>query len=331
VQARLAVELYYAPDRTRSEALGAAAVTTAARARDASALASALGARHVALWRPDRVEQRLVVAGEMIAAARAANDRHAELQGHNWRVTDLFELGDMAAWHEETERHARLAEELHLPVFEWYTPLWASVEAMLRGSYDDAERLGAEAEETGLRAGDRNAALFVGLVRFCAQLEREAFDEMDTDFVEDKIANSPASVAYRGGYTWALAGRGETERARDELHTVMSLPHAFDANWLSLQAECAEASMLVYETAHAATLYERLLPYAGRPITAGRSVCSYGAVDRVLGGLAHLLERHDDAAGHLHDAIRLNDALGCVIWRQRSERELSRIGGQHAQ
>jgi hypothetical protein len=105
----------------------------------------------------------------------------------------------------------------------------------------------------------------------------------------------------------------------------MALPHAFDANWLSLQAECAEASVLVNDAAHAATLYERLLPYAGRPVTAGRSVVSYGAVDRVLGGLAQLLERHDDAVRHLHDAIRLNTALGCTVWREHSERDLARI------
>jgi len=327
LEARLAVELYYAPDRMRSEALSADAVDTAHAARDASALASALGARHVALWRPDRVEERLAVAGDMIAAARDAGDRHAELQGHNWRVTDLFELGDMAGWEDETARHARLAEELRLPVFAWYTSLWRAVRAMLAGRYDEAQGLGAEAEEAGVRAGDRNAALFVGLVRFCAQLEREAYDEMDMGFVEDKIANSPAGIAYRGGYTWVLAGRGETERARHELHAVMALPHAFDANWLSLQAECAEASILVKDATHVATLYERLLPYAGRPVTAGRSVCSYGAVDRVLGGLADLDGRRDDAVRHLQDAVRINAALGCSVWRERSERAQARIRG----
>jgi len=325
VQARLAVELYYASDRTRAEALSAEAVDTARAAGDASALASAFGARHVALWRPDRVEERLEVAADMIAAARDAGDRHAELQGHNWRVTDLFELGDMVAWHEATAHHARLAEELRLPVFQWYTPLWAATQAMLEGRYGDVERLSAEAEEAGVRAGDRNASLFVGLVRFCALLEREAFDEMDMAFVEDKIATSPAGIAYRGGYTWVIAGRGEAERARHELHAVMGLPHAFDANWLSLQAECAEASILLGDATHASTLYERLLPYAGRPVTAGRCVCSYGAADRFLGGLALLLRRHDDAVRHLQDAVRINTALGCSVWREHSERHLARI------
>ena len=157
VQARLAVELYYAPDRGRSEVLSADAVQSARASGDATALASALGARHVALWRPDRVDERLAVADEMTAAAHEARDRHAELQAHNWRVTDLFELGDMPAWREETARHARLAKELRFPAFEWYTPLWGATEAMLAGRYDEADRLVAEAEESGKRAGIRDA------------------------------------------------------------------------------------------------------------------------------------------------------------------------------
>ena len=325
VQARLAMELYYATDRTRSDALSAEAVTTARAARNASALASALGARHVALWRPDRVQERLAVAGDMIVAARTAGDRHAELQGHNWRVADLFELGDMSAWREETARHAQLAEELRLPIFQWYTPLWAAVQAMLAGRHDDVERLSAETEQAGLRAGDRNAELFAGMVRFCAQLEREAFEEIDVAFIEDKIANSTVGVAYRSSYAWILAGRGETERAREELDATMALPHPFDANWLSLQAECAEASVLIEDPTHAVTLYERLKPYAGRPATAGRGVSSHGAVDRHLGGLAELLDRQDDVVRHLEEAIRLNAALGCTVWNEHAERHLARI------
>ena len=318
VQARLAVELYYAPDRTRSDLHSADAVGTARESGDAAALASALSARHVALWRPDRVEERLAVADEMIAAARESGDRHAELQAHNWRVADLFELGEMAAWREETARHARLAAELHLPSFEWYTPLWAAVDAMLAGRLEDAEALRLEAEAAGLRAGDRNAVGSAAMVRFSEQLQREAWDEGDIEFVADKIANSPAGIAYRGGYAWILAGLGASDRAREEIHATMALTHAFDANWLSLQAELAEASVLIGDATFAATLYDRLAPYAGRPVTAGRAVCSYGAVDRSLGGLAALLGRQDDAVRHLEDAVRINDALGCVVWRARA-------------
>jgi hypothetical protein len=278
----------------------------------------------VALWRPDRLHERLGVAEEMIAAACEARDRHAELQARNWRVTDLFELGDMTAWREEAARHTRLAEELRLPSFQWYTPLWAATAAMLAGRYDDVERLSAEAEQAGRSAGDQNAAVLATIVRFCARLEREAFNETDLAFVKDKIANSPAGIAYRGGYTWILARLGETERARAELRATMGLTHAFDANRLSLQVELAEASVLIGDATFGIPLYERLAPYAGRPVTAGRAACSYGAVDRSLGGLACLLGRERDAIRHLEDAIKLNDAFGAAVWRVRAERDLTR-------
>jgi hypothetical protein len=178
-----------------------------------------------------------------------------------------------------------------------------------------------------MRAGDRNAELLTIMVRFCDQLEREAYEEIGLAFVQERIANSPAGIAYRGGYTWILAGLGDTERARVELHATMALAHAFDANWLSLQAELAQASVLIGDATFGPTLYHRLLPYAGLPVTAGRAVCSYGAVDLMLGGLAALLGRDIDAVRHLQDAIRLNDAFGCVVWRERAETALSQLVG----
>lgn len=323
--ARLAVELYYAPDRTRSEALSGDSVEAAQASDDASALASALGARHVALWRPDRLDERLHVADEMIAAARAAGERHTELQARNWRASDLFELGDMIAFQAEMARHGELAQELRLPVFQWYTPLWAGVLATLAGRTDEAEPLLAEAQEAGERAGDRNAELFPGMARFCGQLARGAFDNLDMAFLEDKIANSPAGPAYRGSYSWILAGIGETERAREQLALTVSYPHAFDANWMSLQVECVEASVLLGDATHAEILYDRLAPYAGRPVTAGRAVCSFGAVDRSLGSMAALLGRIEVAVAHLEDALRMDETMGCLVWREHDERRLKQL------
>jgi RecA/RadA recombinase len=327
LQARLAVESYYADDRTRSERYSADAVANARASRDPSTLASALSAQHVALWRPDRLEQRLAVTTEMIAAALEAGDRQAELQARNWRVADLFELGDTMAWRAEAERHARLAAELRLPAFEWYTPLWAATDAMLAGRSEDVEHLCQEAEAAGLQAGDRNAVLSTTMVRFSDQCQHEAYDVVARAFVEERIANSPAGIAYRGGYAWILAGLGEIDMAREQLHTAMGFPHAFDANWLSLEAELAEASVLIGDDTFASTLYDRLAPYAGRPVTAGRAICSYGAVDLMLGHLAVMLGRRSDAVRHLKDAVALNARFGCVVWRARAERDLANVAG----
>jgi hypothetical protein len=197
-----------------------------------------------------------------------------------------------------------------------------AVEALLAGRYDESERLTAEAEAAGVRAGDRNAELFAGMVRFNAQLERGAFGEMDMAFVEDRIAHSQAGPAYRSSYAWILAALGDTARARAELDAVMASRQAFDANWLSSQAESAEACMLLGAADHAAVLYERLLPYAGRPATAGRAACSFGSVDRHLGGLAALLGREADAERHLRAAAARDEEMGCTVWAERSRAAL---------
>ena len=91
---RLAIESYYARPATLRERLSEEALGDGRRL-GGRALLEALGARHVALWSPAHAEERLRIADELVAAARAQGDREAELQGVNWRVADLVELGDI--------------------------------------------------------------------------------------------------------------------------------------------------------------------------------------------------------------------------------------------
>ena len=319
--ARLAVELYYAPDRRRSEALSADAVALA----EPSALAAALNARHVALWRPDRIQERLSTATAMIEAARAARQPQLELQARNWCVLDLFELGDVPACREEIARHTRLADELRLPSYQWYTPLWAATEAALAGRFAAAAGLAAEARAAGTRAGDGNADLFAGMVEELIHCQRAEHDRTDLVFLLDKVANSPAGPAYRSYLVWNLAATGHEAEAEQHLSEWVRRELAFDANWLSAQAEAAEAIVLLADTTHARRLYDRLARYAGRPATSGRAVMSYGAIDRHLGGLAAVLGRHEAAIAHLRAAIDRNAELGCTVWRLRSQIGLQRI------
>ena len=46
---------------------------------------------------------------------------------------------------------------------------------------------------------------------------------------------------------------------------------------------------------------------------------SYGVADRLLGGLAALLGRRDDAARHFEAALRLNGAMGLRPWVERTQ------------
>ena len=105
---------------------------------------------------------------------------------------------------------------------------------------------------------------------------------------------------------------------------------AFDANWISAQAEAAEAVVLLDDPTHAQVLYDRLVPYAGRPATAGRAAVSYGAIDRQLGGLAAVLGRTGEAVEHLRAAIDRDAELGCTVWRLHGQRRLHRLAPDDA-
>jgi DNA-binding SARP family transcriptional activator len=308
--ARMAVELYYAPSRDRSELLSAEAVAAAEGGSDQRSLAAALGARHVALWRPDRLAKRLETADAMIAAARAAADGPLELQGHNWRAVDLFELGDVDGWRDETATHAELAERLRMPSYIWYGPLWRAVDATLQGRFAEAEMLREEARELGTRAGDDNAELFADLLTFGVRsLMQRSFEELDLDWAADKIEHSPAGVAWIPGYSWVLAELGRKQEAREFLARIApdrfaALP--FDTNWLSALGEASETAVLLGDGPIAEVLYDLILPYTGRPMTAGRAVVSYGSADRHLGELASMLGRAGDATRHFEAALALN-------------------------
>jgi tetratricopeptide (TPR) repeat protein len=188
---------------------------------------------------------------------------------------------------------------------------------MHSGRRDEALALAQQARAAGARAGDRNAELFADMLVFHDVLQRAEYGEADLAFVREKIANSPAGMAYRCSYAWLLAERAETGAAREQLAIVAANGFAAlhdDANRPSSLGELAAACRALGDRQTAAAVYALLLPYAGRPLTAGRAIESFGAADRQLGDLAALLGRWDAAVGHYEAAIRLNEEMGMRPW-----------------
>jgi hypothetical protein len=227
----------------------------------------------------------------------------------------------MDEWREEVARHGELAERLRLPAYSWYTPLWHAVDALHAGRYDAARELREQARELGTRAGDGNAELFALMLAVAESFLVGDYDALDIAWVEDKIEHSPAGFSYRAGYAWGLACLGRPDDARAQLdhvlaHAAAELP--FDANWTSAIAELAETCIELRDATHAATVEALLAPYAGRHLTAGRAVVSYGVADRHLAGLAALLGRDSEAAERYEAALRGNAALGMGPWIDRA-------------
>jgi DNA-binding SARP family transcriptional activator/tetratricopeptide (TPR) repeat protein len=317
---RLAIELYHSPPVERREELSGEAVALARRAGDPAALIDALSARHVALWSPPHLDERLAIADEMIALA--TGDRERALQGHNWRVLDLLEHGDVAAAEQEIDVHAVLADELRLPGYQWWAPMWRAMLAFMRGDVDEAVRLRAEAVEIGRRASDQVAELFNWIQAVFLDLEREPVAP-DTDLdVPDRVAVQAVQSAFRSDLPLLYAEMGRTADAQRELATLADggfAGVASDMNWLASMTGLGQAAALLSDSARAAELYALMLAYRGRAVLVGRAALCLGPVEMQLGILASALGHFDAAEQHLAAASTWAAAVGArqwVVWTQ---------------
>lgn len=333
---RLAIEIYHASVPQR-EQLSADAVRLARSAGEPAALADTLSARHVALWSPPHLAQRRELADEIVALAESAGDRERALQGRNWRVLDLLESGRIDAAQAEIEEHGVLADELRLPGYQWWTPMWKAMFAIMRGDFELGQRLSAEAVEIGHRAGDRVADLFQWIQSTYLRLEREP-PEGAPD-VPDRMAVGAVQSALRSDLPLLHAEAGRTAEAvagLDALSRDGFAAVASDMNNLASLAGLAQGSMLLGERERAAELYELLAPYRDRTILIGRAAICLGPAELYLAMAATTCQRWASAERHFDASdtwARAWDAppwaAWASVWRARMLRGRGGPGDLH--
>ena len=322
--ARLAIEVYRVQPSSLRERLSAEALT-AGRRTGGRALLEALGARHVALWSPDHIGERLAIADELVAAAHSAGDREAEMQGVNWRVVDLLELGEIADARAAIDEYERLAGELRLPAYAWYVPLWRAMLAMLGGRLDEAERLAVEGEAIGRAARDENAALLFQIQRLAVRHLSGRPSGGDHEIILRRSEQRPPGAAWRAWLaTMALDGgdaEGAARAVAREVAALDTLP--LDAEWLYTVNALGLLAARLGDAGAAASLYPRLLPYGGSVVLTGRATYCHGSASLALGRLAATLGDGPAAVAHLEEAVRRNDALGAVPYALAARRALA--------
>ncbi len=325
VRARLAIEYYY-PDRAGAQALSARAVDDARAAGDPAALAAALNARRVALWVPERAEERLEAATEMVAAAQAAGDLEGVLQGRNWRVVDLMELGRRRELDAEIDAYAELADAVGLAHYRWYVPLWRAILALLAGRWDEAEALGEQRARTrrpgrrpdgAVARETRNASTRWICAVACARPSR--------DWLEEQAATSAEPWAWLSYLARRHTVHGDPERAREIVSQLTrdggaNLPDG--VNWHTA-CDLAEAIAELGDRDAAAVVHARLAPHARLFAVIARGGVCLGSTEYYLARLAGTLGRLDEAETRMRRAVTENTRVGapaCAI------RALHRLG-----
>ena len=311
VMARLSTALYFSPfdSVSRRDTLSRGAVELARRFGDGSTLAYALNARHLAVWGPDNIEERLALASEIVELTRQSVDVTLELTGHVWRLADLLETGDGQGTDREIDSYEALAGRVGYPHFVAYALMFRGIQAMLRGQFADAETFAQRSLALGDKVGDVNVRLS-HYVQMAALRALQGRAQDTAAYLELVAGWVPYEIDKMHVCFLCLAGdRRGTEQALAAIWRGRhGVPPAF---WLSTTMGMALLATNAGPSHEAVDIYDLLRPYESRWVLAGRdAVAPLGPVAYYLGLLAASLSRFGAAAGHFEVALEAAERIG---------------------
>ena len=325
---RLACSLRSNPEqRSQADALSRQAVDLARELDDPAALSYALPGRFWAIWWPGNPHVRLELAREMWDLATALGDGERLIDAQMMLWLSHTELADMTSARRESNEMHRLVADLRQPGHLWLGIAPRALMALLEGDFAHAEQLIEEETDPGLHftlARDN-----VSSARFHRFLLRREKGELASEeaAVRASVDEFPWYPLHRSALACLLVELGRTGEARAVLLDLARDEFAAlypDNEWLLGASLASEATARLGEGELAQTLYDQLLPFAGRHAI-GHAEGSVGAVDRYLGLLAGALERLDDAAQHLEDAVHINERMGARPWTAHSRHDLAMV------
>jgi DNA-binding CsgD family transcriptional regulator len=318
VMARLAVDCRVIPYTAEQIArLSDEALAMARRLDDPAVLAPVLVSRHSAIWGPDSVEERLALAAEGWRAAEQAGDLSHAVWSQYFQGIAGYEAGRIDIVDRVIERAAEVARQSGVPYFRWVMSLWSAGNALREGRF-------AEVDVSQPELGGHSRALVAEYARMLMlfPLQRhqglsQDIDEAIRAVVELSAGSDDPFDRHRGNVARAirtvlLVEAGRVDEARAAFENMAARPFTDlpkDAYWLATVAVLGEASVLLGDQAHAATLYDLLLPYADRNASPASSFVPFDPVSYCLGRLATLLDRPDDAARHFEAALAMNERM----------------------
>jgi hypothetical protein len=272
--------------------------------RAALAMAREVGDQHALLYACNMgtqsasgmgFEERMALVLETVQLARALDQRLTLARMSGMLITLLVEQGRRAEANVELRAFEELMEELP-KVHRWRLLAIQSVLAVLDGRREDAVRLSDESKATGPEGSP--AEVVWGLQRISIA---QAFGD-PAAIVPDGSELLRIGRRQRGTQlqAWILAALGEPAEARATLVSAPDFERGFPpglfAGSACVLARDAESAARVYPSLQQEARENRMFWGAG-----GAGV--FGPSSRVLGDLALLLGRRDEAISHYNDAV----------------------------
>jgi len=323
--ARLAINLYWAPEPERVVALSEEAVRLARQLGDPRLLAAVLRARWIALWRPEGAAERLAIADEILHLGERTGDRELALLGRRFRIVGFLEHGDVVATDREIEAWAQIAGELRQPLYLTDLAMWRATRAIMDGRFADGEEQAQRAVELGQREPDVQPILRHEIQTFLLHFHKGCLDQLVGR--SQPRTGVPATMFQRCARAFVWSETGRQAEARRELSALAKegFPLPRDGAWVVSMSLLSAVAAELNDRTSAAQLYELLMPYAGRVGIFAAGLACWGSVSYHLGLLASTLGRVADAIRHYEDAATVHERMGArpfLAWTQLAHARL---------
>ena len=312
----------------RADALLGEAGELAQRLDDSRVQARVAGVRAWLLYGRAHPGQLLEACDEMSRLAEAAGDesRGTSSDACMWRINALLSLGDLAKADAEAARLAQAAR--------WYrlapTSLarYQVMKALLAGHFDKSERLIEEVAALARRRGNPGDADQAAVQIYTLRREQGRLSELEPG-LRAWAGQHPEIPAWRCVLADLFTALGRSEDARREFEDLAASDFAVlprtDTQWLVSLVLLAEVCVVLEDELRAEVLYGLLRPHARLNVVVGSMAVSWGSTDRLLGSLAGILRRFQEAERHFEAALEMHRRLGARPWTAHTQHDFARM------
>lgn len=293
-----------------------------AQAREALALAERLGddetawracvVLHDYCWGPDNLAERRDLLDSWSPAAQRAGPAYSPGIHLNRLTNALLELGDVAGFSKLIGDYSSvLARYRYQPAAAFPPSMLVSIQ-LAGGQLVLAEEGRARYTSQSLGSADL-AAGSVAQLALLRQLQGR-LPELEPVWrpIVERFSGIPAFAAY---FALLHAHAGAVGEAVGIIDRLVADERPIPRDWL-WKATLQLLSDACAETEHkpaAGPLYAALVTYASSNATIAHMI-SFGSMARVVGRLATVLERYDEAEQHFKTALAANDKMGFHAW-----------------
>jgi serine/threonine protein kinase/tetratricopeptide (TPR) repeat protein len=314
----LGLMLSYGTERERGIELCAEALRIARLLRNDVAIHGTRTNLMFARSGPDRLDERLRTFSGLEESVVSARGAYAFTFERQIEIAALIEAADITGINRALA-DAETMTTLHIdPYAAWALEVFKAMHAILRGDFDAADSLAAEALRLGELARSETA-----LINYAAQLAIMRREQGRLEEIEPLLAGFieqfPDLVAWRYAVVVLLLELGRTDDARDEFECAAaegfaSIPR--DATWLSAMELLCEACAGLGDIGRAREVMPLLEPYAERVPTPSGAV-ALPPVAFGLGLLARTLNDVERAVAYFAQAMEIAVRMGGRPWEPR--------------